>query len=242
MWIYKLTNKVNQKIYIGQTNNIKRRLQQHSYGKDWKKCIVSRAVRKYGWENFAVEILESGVCSRSELSRLERIWIARFESFKIDKGYNQTLGGEGLDPNDELKAKIAATWKGRPRSMQGKHHTWQAREKIASAKRGSVTPADVRAKQSAALKGRVFSDQHRANISMARKGVKPKTTTKGRPKSPEHCAALAIAARRRSTARIIEFNGLRLNVVDWAARIGISKEGLKYRLDKGWPLERALIR
>ena len=54
-YIYKITNKINNKIYIGQTNNIKRRFNSH---KNNKRSVISKAINKYGVENFTFEIIE----------------------------------------------------------------------------------------------------------------------------------------------------------------------------------------
>jgi hypothetical protein len=64
----------------------------------------------------------------------------------------------------------------------------------------------------------------------------------GKAKSEEHRASLRAAACARPTARIIEFDGLALNVAEWARRLGITKEGLKFRLDKGMPVHEALTK
>ncbi|MBE8952419.1 MAG: GIY-YIG nuclease family protein [Quinella sp. 1Q7] len=70
--IYKLTCLINSKAYVGQTTRtLEKRIEQHKYG----NLYVDRAIRKYGWENFTVEILEE--CdTREQLNERERYWIA----------------------------------------------------------------------------------------------------------------------------------------------------------------------
>lgn len=102
--IYKVTNKVNGKSYIGQTRyTLEFRWRQHLHKKD--KTYFHNAIRKYGAENFSAEILEE--CPYSNLNEREIFYIAKYETFK--KGYNLTIGGDGsrrllLDNSyDEIK-------------------------------------------------------------------------------------------------------------------------------------------
>lgn len=95
--IYKITNLINHKIYIGQSTNIERRWKEHKYrtNKEWKGnheyySILSRAIQKYGIENFSFEIIEE--CSESELNQKEIYYIQYFNS-QIPNGYNISAGG-----------------------------------------------------------------------------------------------------------------------------------------------------
>ena len=88
--IYKITNKINNHCYIGQSINIEQRWQGHR--SDWKKGVcypLYLAFTKYGIENFSFEIIEE--CSLELLNEKEVYWIEYFDSFY--NGYNQTLGG-----------------------------------------------------------------------------------------------------------------------------------------------------
>ena len=90
--IYQITNIVNGKIYIGQTCDLKRRLFEHKCCKN-KKTIISKAVRKYGWENFEIKILEK--CKKSIVNVREIYYIKKYKSLsKYGLGYNMTEGGE----------------------------------------------------------------------------------------------------------------------------------------------------
>lgn len=107
MLIYKLTNKINGKIYIGQTvNTLEVRLQQHFSPSTAKSnMLVSKAIRKYGRKNFTAEILEQ--CSSvDELNSKEQYWIKTFNSGDNKIGYNIKLGGFNFERSEELKEKI----------------------------------------------------------------------------------------------------------------------------------------
>lgn len=94
-YIYKITNEVNGKVYIGKTVlTVQKRWNQHcsDCGKEEKiKRPLYAAMRKYGIENFRVEQIEE--CTEDVLSDRERYWIEAYSSFK--NGYNATLGGDG---------------------------------------------------------------------------------------------------------------------------------------------------
>ncbi len=87
--IYKITNKINHKIYIGQSNDIKRRFQEHQTAGGRSRIPVDLAIKKYGKENFLYEVLEE--CPISELNEKESYWITKLNTIK--NGYNCSVGG-----------------------------------------------------------------------------------------------------------------------------------------------------
>ena len=88
--IYKITNNINGKIYIGQSNNIQRRFSEHQTKGSISRIPVDIAIQKYGKENFSFEVLEE--CPVEELNIKETKWITYFNS--IENGYNCSLGGD----------------------------------------------------------------------------------------------------------------------------------------------------
>lgn len=90
--IYKIENIKNGKIYIGQSNDIERRLKEHCYPNRYKtsRNPVDVAIHKYGKENFIFDIIEE--CQIEELNEKEKYWISFYDSYK--KGYNCNIGGD----------------------------------------------------------------------------------------------------------------------------------------------------
>lgn len=91
-FIYKITNRVNGKVYIGQTRfTVEHRFKQHlkNYNVEHRTQPLYMAFAKYGIENFKVSTLEE--CPINKLDEKEIFWIAKYDSFK--NGYNATLGG-----------------------------------------------------------------------------------------------------------------------------------------------------
>lgn len=94
-YIYKITNLINGKIYIGQTNNPKRREREHfsltpSILEDNDGKILYDALLKYGPQNFSFEIIEDKCENYNEK---EKFWIKTLNTL-IPFGYNMTEGGE----------------------------------------------------------------------------------------------------------------------------------------------------
>lgn len=101
-FIYKITNKINNKIYIGFTQKtIEDRWRSHiktAYditSKDYN-ALFKKAIRKYGADNFFIEEIDNGE-TLEELKQKEIYWIRYFNSYAFDKngyGYNSTRGGD----------------------------------------------------------------------------------------------------------------------------------------------------
>lgn len=147
--VYKHTNKLNGKIYIGLTKNIKRRWigKGQAYS---GSPLFFKALQKYGWENFEHEILFENL-SEEEAKKKETELIIEYRSNQSKYGYNLTLGGECNIPNEEVKQKISITnknnmqngtkqkikealkdrdFKGENNPYFGKHHSQEIRSKM----------------------------------------------------------------------------------------------------------------
>lgn len=171
--IYKITNQLDGKPYVGQTvRTLEERFQEHAKADTY----IGNAIRAHGVENFTCEVIEE--CdTREQLNEREIFWIAELNC-KAPNGYNLTDGGEGTS---------------------GLEFTPEHCAKISAAKKNPS--AETRAKMSAVHKGKPLSDEHRAKIGATQKGKKLSEETKakigakhkGVPKSPEHKAKLAAA-------------------------------------------------
>ena len=100
-YIYKIVNKVNGKVYVGQTTDtLERRFQAHiteSTKNRSKNRPLYKAFSKYGLENFYIEALETLPPDTDLLQRQEIFWISYYKSFCGDTdswGYNATRGGD----------------------------------------------------------------------------------------------------------------------------------------------------
>ena len=99
--IYKITNNINKKVYIGQSICIEKRWKRHynetrNINSSSYDYPLYRAIRKYGLENFSFEILEE--CETTKLNEKEIFWISFYKSNYPNKGYNLTSGGSHSAP------------------------------------------------------------------------------------------------------------------------------------------------
>ena len=122
--IYKITNLINGKIYIGQTgvDRLAERIYEHQFETIHSETNVAfhNAITKYGFNNFSVEVVETNI-SEELIDERERYYISFYNSYihaENSNGYNETLGGQGthgyiFTETDRLKMsmKQKAYWK-----------------------------------------------------------------------------------------------------------------------------------
>ena len=140
-YIYRFRNKINGKVYIGQTIDLNRRYKDHLYYAQHNPVQqIHKAIAKYGIENFDFSVLHKiegeDDFVKLRLNELEATEILSHNSYRC--GYNASTGGEGnygLVHSEETRKKIGA--KSRNRSPESNH------------------------KISLALKGRVMSEEER---------------------------------------------------------------------------------
>lgn len=103
--IYKFTNKINNKSYIGQTKDFQKRYNAHKSTANNPKSNdynvpFHNAIRKYGIENFNYEILEeiSENENQTFIDEREKYFISYFQTLTTQNGYNVSQGGQGFSP------------------------------------------------------------------------------------------------------------------------------------------------
>lgn len=111
MYIYKITNLVNNKIYIGQTiGSLSKRMREHLVPSS--SCTnLARAIKKYGKENFII----SSICrtqSIVELNHRESYYIKLYDCL-APNGYNLRAGGENHTHSEESKLRMSVARKGK---------------------------------------------------------------------------------------------------------------------------------
>jgi hypothetical protein len=104
--IYKITNLINGKVYIGQTTQkVAQRWIDHCCLKQYKhRSALREAIRKYGKESFKIETLNT-VSSLEEANDLEISLISQYDCI-APKGYNLALGGRNYEHSESSKQKI----------------------------------------------------------------------------------------------------------------------------------------
>ena len=127
--IYKVTNKINDKIYIGFTGKeLKIRKHQHKHFaiKRNSPLYFHKAIRKYGWDNFHWEVIYESWDQEHCLTNMEPFFITEYDSFgkngyNMDKGGRKGMLGVKRGPvSEETKKKISDTLK--VSGLKGKNH------------------------------------------------------------------------------------------------------------------------
>ena len=142
--VYLITNKVNDKRYVGiTTKKLRRRFNKHVRDNEF---FLGKAIKKYGKENFKIELIEK--VNIDKLNDREIYWIKKYNTFK-GKDYNATAGGcglKGMKHTEETKQKISNSQKGNFKGkdnpmygadlsgdnnpMYGKKHKKETKQKI----------------------------------------------------------------------------------------------------------------
>ena len=141
--IYKITNIINSKAYIGITaNTMKYRFEEHIYRSEkGGKYKIHYAIRKYGKENFDIEMI-TATDNKEHALLIESENIKKYDS--LANGYNMNEGGTGLlYHTDDTKKKMSDNnhWKGKKRSgidnpMFGREHSEESKKVMSEKKIG----------------------------------------------------------------------------------------------------------
>ncbi len=193
MIIYKITNKINGKIYIGQTrNSLTKRWYEHRFTN--KTSPIHLAILKYGSENFSIEQIDVAN-SKEELTKLEQHWMDLYKS-KTPNGYNILDAGNAPEMNEEvkklLKEKCGKVW-------LGKRHSENTKKKM-----------------SEAALGKPKSELAKSNMRKP-KSEEHKNAMK-KPKSEEGRLNIRASAHKRSR-RIVDQFGTVYNSIREASRL-----------------------
>jgi len=212
--IYKITNKINGKCYIGQTiKSIEKRFKDHC--KKSSNCLyLKHAIQKYGKDNFERSLIS--IQNSKELANLEeKRCIIEYNTI-VPNGYNLTFGGDGGIPSEETRKKMSLSHSGEKHHNFGKHLSNQTKKKISEANKGSnhpmfgkTIPDEIKKKISISNKGRPAHNkgkspnkETRDKISNSLKG--PKNHNYHRDFSKEHRAKISIA-NKGNTKRLGDF-------------------------------------
>lgn len=160
-------NKINNKLYIGQTKYNQNPNKRWRNGEGYKRCThFYNAIQKYGWDNFEHEILYDNL-TLEEANQLEEKLIAEYDTMNPDKGYNLKSGGENNLLSEKSKRKISEAFKGENHPLWNKHHSEETKKKISKAHKGKkIKPFTKEHKEKIrnALKGKSFSEEHKENL------------------------------------------------------------------------------
>lgn len=165
--IYKITNLINNKIYVGYTKNeLIIRFKQHCKSKD---SLIGRAIHKYGKENFIIDLVEESDDFNYIKNIRENYWIKYFKAQDMNIGYNISNGGDGGD-NITFNPRREQIRKNRSIEMKEyfRNHPEAIQKRLLKVI-GQKRSDETKNKMSAAQKGIKKSEEHRKHLSEASK-------------------------------------------------------------------------
>lgn len=167
--VYKATNKINGKSYIGQTTqSLDRRKRSHISRalNNMDGAYFHRALNKYGKINFKWCVIKN-CYSLDDLNKFEIKFIREYDTF--NNGYNLDLGGKGsigFRHSEETKRKMSLSKRGKRNPNYGRVFSEEHRVKLSIAGKNRI---QLKGKESLNY-GRKLSDDHRKRISISNKG------------------------------------------------------------------------
>jgi group I intron endonuclease len=166
--IYMVTNNINGKVYIGQTTDLKKRLNSYRTLHCKAQTKLYRSIIKYGFEKFTINVIDTVINqkdSKKILDYWEKLYIRFFNSIK--NGYNCNSGGGGWTPDRKKEYGKSVSGEnnyfygkrlfGNSNGFYGKKHKKETNEINRKAHLGKKPSKEAREKNSKALKG-MFSD------------------------------------------------------------------------------------
>ena len=141
-YIYLITNKKNAKKYVGKTTDPERRWKQHKRPNHCPGMAITKAINKYGADNFKFEIIEE--VNLDKVNEKEKYWIDYYNAYK-GQHYNQRPGGEGFGTGqnhiyfgeelpEEVKEKLSRANSGKKNGFYGESHDQENKEIMSKAK------------------------------------------------------------------------------------------------------------
>jgi group I intron endonuclease len=195
-YIYKITNLLSEKVYIGQTNNPQKRWNCHKKENVAPEMAIHKAMKKYGIDNFIFEVIATVLPVEDEIeyskitNDTEDLLIIQYESHaSLGKGYNVKRCGNtfpttketklkmrqarlGKKVSEEAKDKISQAQLGNQKHL-GKKHSEEAKEKCRQARLGKKVSEEAKDKIRQARIGKKFSEETREKLRQARIGQVP---------------------------------------------------------------------
>lgn len=167
--IYKITNTVNNKVYIGQALDIHSRIRNHKEALNrgtHPNNHLQRAWNLYGKDKFVFSIVES--CEESQLTEREQFWIDFYGGINSNDTYNQRDAGSHGSHSEETRLKISKTQLGVPKGP-GRKVSEEGRLSLSLSHMGKHPSEETRHKMSLAQMGRKHTEEVKKRIAETHK-------------------------------------------------------------------------
>lgn len=225
MVIYKIENKINGKVYIGQTiQKLSRRIAGHVCPGNKYISVIDKAIKKYGIENFLISQIDHAD-SIDELNEKEIYWIKYYNCI-VPNGYNIEKGGKNSPKSDLTKRKISVSNTGKKigeKSPRAKRVFQFSLDGTLIAEYGSAREAGRKNNMS----GTSISSVCRGNHYISN----------GFLWSYEKDKKFNIPSK---SAYLVSFMGETLPLKSWCIKFNLPYNAVQARLKNGWSVQEAL--
>jgi group I intron endonuclease len=163
-YLYRITNTVNGKIYIGQTINPGSRWYSHKKeaNRENPRMVIARAIKKYGSSGFLFELI--ACChNQGDANETEAKLVRQYDSQNSEKGYNIAPGGMNAPKSEEWKRKVSE-------KLMGHKVSRETRDKVSKGNTGKKRSDEFKKNVGNFWRGRERSEEHRQNLSESLKG------------------------------------------------------------------------
>lgn len=176
--VYLITNKVNGKIYVGQTTkSSSERWKQHCISTNCKK--LHNAIKKYSADCFVISEIYTSF-SKEDLDNQEIYWISYFKTMDKSFGYNLKSGGSKGINSEEVRERISNSLKERYKEngykervcKHLKNPSFETREKMRLSKKGTILSEDHKTAIKNTLINKKKTKQHAENIAKGKTGLR----------------------------------------------------------------------
>ena len=228
-YLYRITNIVDGKVYIGQTVNPKTRWKDHKYSK--KKNYLYNAIEKHNIQNFVFEIIAQ--CKNindnyDNINESEIECIAQYDSCNRNIGYNIDHGGQNSLKTEETKEKMSKSLLGK---NLGKIPSEETKKKISKALLGRTLSEEVKNKMSKSKLGRYKGIEHSMYGKMVSEETKSKISKAmlGRAVSEETKEKMSKSSAKLSEENILQIRSIypNLTMLKIANQFGVSKSAIR---------------
>lgn len=149
-YLYRIINKINGKIYIGQTVQPDKRWYQHKYMSEQEKpsMVISYAIKKYGASSFTFEVI-AGCKNWNDANDIETLLVSQYDSL-VPNGYNVALGGMNA-PKSEAWIQAMKDW----------HVSLSPKERAEISRKQSEATFEQIANQGHPAQGRIVTEEEK---------------------------------------------------------------------------------
>ena len=192
--IYYILNILQNKIYIGSSVNVIKRMSQHKNSlckNNHYNKYLQKSWNKYGEGSFDFGILEKA--KNQNLIEIEQKYIDHYKSFIPKYGYNMNPAAEGrfgAKHSEETKKRLSEIGMGKTPWNKGKSFSEEVKRKMSETKKGKKVSKETRRKMSISQKGRKYSEETRRKMSESQKGNKNAIGCKRTKKQKAHLSRI----------------------------------------------------